>query len=133
MIRTHTCGSLRLEDVGKTVTLCGWVQRRRDFGSMSFIDIRDRYGITQLSFNEDYNTDLLEQARSVAREFVVSITGKVTERSNKNENLATGDIEIVVNQLDVLNASLTPPFTIEEETDGGEEISMQYRYLDIRR
>lgn len=133
MLRTHTCGSLRLEDVGKTVTLCGWVQRRRDFGSMSFIDLRDRYGITQLSFNEDYNTDLLEQARSVAREFVVSITGKVTERSNKNENLATGDIEIVVDQLDVLNASLTPPFTIEEDTDGGEEIRMQYRYLDIRR
>lgn len=133
MLRTHTCGSLRLEDVGKTVTLCGWVQRRRDFGSMSFIDLRDRYGITQLSFNEDYNTDLLEQARSVAREFVVSVTGKVTERSNKNENLATGDIEIVVDQLDVLNASLTPPFTIEEDTDGGEEIRMQYRYLDIRR
>lgn len=133
MLRTHTCGSLRLEDVGKTVTLCGWVQRRRDFGSMSFIDLRDRYGITQLSFNEDYNTDLLEQARSVAREFVVSVTGKVTERSNKNENLATGDIEIVVDQLDVLNASLTPPFTIEEDTDGGEEIRMLYRYLDIRR
>ena len=133
MLRSHTCGELRLTDSGKTVTLCGWVQRRRDFGSMSFIDLRDRYGITQLSFNEDYKVELLESARSLAREFVIKIVGTVTERSNKNENLNTGDIEIVVDQLEILNASLTPPFTIEDDTDGGEEIRLKYRYLDIRR
>ena len=133
MLRSHNCEELRLTDAGKNVTLCGWVQRRRDFGGMSFIDLRDRYGITQLSFNEDYNVDLLNEARSVSREFVVKITGEVTERSNKNPNLATGDIEIVVNNLEVLNPSLTPPFTIEDDTDGGEEIRLKYRYLDIRR
>lgn len=133
MLRTHTCGELRLSDANNTVTLCGWVQRRRDFGSMSFIDLRDRYGITQLSFNEDYHSELLESARSLAREFVIKITGKVTERSNKNPNLPTGDIEIVVDHLEVLNAALTPPFTIEDDTDGGEEIRLKYRYLDIRR
>lgn len=133
MLRSHTCGELRLTDSGKTVTLCGWVQRRRDFGSMSFIDLRDRYGITQLSFNEDYKADLLESARSLAREFVIKIVGTVTERSNKNPNIATGDVEIVVDHLEVLNASLTPPFTIEDETDGGDEIRLKYRYLDIRR
>jgi aspartyl-tRNA synthetase len=133
MLRSHNCGELRLQDSGQTVTLCGWVQRRRDFGGMSFIDLRDRYGITQLSFNEDYKVDLLESARSLGREFVVKIVGTVTERSNKNPNLDTGDIEIVVDELEVLNASLTPPFTIEDETDGGEEIRLKYRYLDIRR
>ena len=133
MLRSHNCEELRLTDAGNTVTLCGWVQRRRDFGGMSFIDLRDRYGITQLSFNEDYNVELLNEARSVSREFVVKITGEVTERSNKNPNLATGDIEIVVNTLEVLNPSLTPPFTIEDDTDGGEELRLKYRYLDIRR
>ncbi|MBO6517716.1 MAG: aspartate--tRNA ligase [Bacteroidia bacterium] len=133
MLRSHTCGELRITDVSETVTLCGWVQRRRDLGSMSFVDLRDRYGITQLSFNEDFDGDLLEKARSVSREFVISVTGKVTERSNKNPNLPTGDIELVVEKLDILNPSLTPPFTIEDDTDGGEEIRLKYRYLDIRR
>ena len=133
MLRSHTCGELRISDVNTSVTLCGWVQKRRDFGSMSFVDLRDRYGITQLSFNEEINTDLLEQARSISREFVIEVTGVVTERSNKNPNIPTGDIEIIVEKLTVLNASLTPPFTIEDDTDGGEEIRLKYRYLDIRR
>lgn len=133
MLRSHNCGELRISDVGKQVTLCGWVQRRRDFGAMSFIDLRDRFGITQLSFNEEINKALLEQARSVSREFVIQITGNVTERSNKNPKLPTGDIEIVVDEFNILNPSLTPPFTIEDESDGGEEIRMKYRYLDIRR
>lgn len=133
MYRTHHCGELRLTDVGKTVTLSGWVQRRRDFGGMSFIDLRDRYGITQLAFNEETNASLLEQARSLGREFVVQITGYVAERSNKNTAIPTGDIELIVDQISVLNAALTPPFTIEDETDGGEEIRLKYRYLDLRR
>ncbi|MFT5511612.1 MAG: aspartyl-tRNA synthetase [Bacteroidia bacterium] len=133
MLRSHNCEELRLTDAGKTVTLCGWVQRRRDFGSMSFIDLRDRYGLTQLSFNENYKQDLLEEARSIGREFVVKVIGVVTERSNKNLNLGTGDIEIAVDSLEILNPSLTPPFTIEDDTDGGEEIRLKYRYLDIRR
>ncbi|MCB9262271.1 MAG: aspartate--tRNA ligase [Flavobacteriales bacterium] len=133
MLRTHTCGELRISNIGQTVTLCGWVQKRRDFGSMSFIDLRDRYGITQLSFNEDYDQTMLENARSLAREFVVKITGTVTERSNKNPNIPTGEIEIIATELTILNAAITPPFTIEDETDGGEEIRLKYRYLDIRR
>ncbi len=133
MYRTHTCGELRMTNVGETITLSGWVAKRRDFGSLSFIDLRDRYGITQLSFNEEYNKELLEQARSLGREFVIQAIGKVTERSNKNTKIPTGEIEIVVEKLTVLNISLTPPFTIEEETDGGEDIRMQYRYLDLRR
>ncbi len=133
MLRSHTCGELRISDINQSVTLCGWAQRRRDFGSLSFIDLRDRYGITQLSFNEDFDKALLEEARSISREFVIEVTGKVIERSNKNPKLDTGDIEIVVEKLTVLNPSLTPPFTIEDDTDGGEEIRLKYRYLDIRR
>lgn len=133
MYRTHTCGELRIENIGSTVTLSGWVAKRRDFGSLSFVDLRDRYGITQLSFNEEFNRTLLEQARSLGREFVIQAIGKVTERSNKNTKIPTGEVEIVVEQLNILNVSLTPPFTIEDETDGGDDIRMQYRYLDLRR
>ncbi len=133
MFRTHHCGELRLTDINKEVTLAGWVSKRRDFGSMSFIDLRDRYGITQLSFNEEYNAELLGAARNLGREFVIQITGKVTERSNKNLKIPTGEIEIIVEKITVLNESITPPFTIEDETDGGDELRMQYRYLDLRR
>ena len=133
MFRTHTCGELTIQQVGQTVTLAGWVAKRRDFGALTFIDLRDRYGITQLSFNEATQAELLESARKLGREFVVQATGIVTERSNKNPKIATGDIEIVVSALTVLNASITPPFTIEDETDGGDELRMQYRYLDLRR
>jgi aspartyl-tRNA synthetase len=133
MYRTHTCGELRIANKGNEVTLSGWVQRRRDFGGMSFIDLRDRYGITQLAFNEEANKSLLEQARSLQREFVVQVKGTVAERSNKNDKIPTGDVEIVVSEIRILNAALTPPFTIEDDTDGGEEIRMKYRYLDLRR
>ena len=133
MYRSHTCGELRMAHVGQMVTLSGWVAKRRDFGSLSFIDLRDRYGLTQLSFNEEYNKELLEQARSLGREFVIQAIGKVTERSNKNTKIPTGEVEIIVEQLNILNVSLTPPFTIEEDTDGGDDIRMQYRYLDLRR
>ena len=133
MHRTHTCGELRSNHIGKEVTLSGWVQRRRDFGAMTFIDLRDRYGITQLSFNEDQDKELNTQARSLGREFVIKVKGEVIERSNKNEHIHTGDIEIQVREFEVLNAALTPPFTIEDETDGGEEIRLKYRYLDLRR
>ncbi len=133
MYRTHTCGELRSNHIGKKVTLSGWVQRRRDFGAMTFIDLRDRYGITQLSFNEDQDKELNTMARSLGREFVIKVKGKVIERSNKNTQIPTGDIEIQVGEFEVLNAALTPPFTIEDETDGGEEIRLKYRYLDLRR
>jgi aspartyl-tRNA synthetase len=133
MYRTHTCGELRLTDQGKEVTLSGWVQRRRDFGALTFIDLRDRYGITQLSFNQEINPGLLEEARSLQREFVIKVKGTVMERSNKNDKLPTGEIEINVNEVEVLNASVTPPFTIEDDTDGGEELRLKYRYLDLRR
>lgn len=133
MLRTHTCGELRITDAGTHVTLSGWVQRRRDFGGMSFIDLRDRYGITQLAFNEEDNAKLLNQARELGREFVISAQGIVRERSNKNEKIATGDIEIEVTALTILNSSKTPPFTIENETDGGDELRLKYRYLDLRR
>jgi aspartyl-tRNA synthetase len=133
MYRTHTCGELRSNHIGKKVTLSGWVQRRRDFGAMTFIDLRDRYGITQLSFNEDQDKELNTMARSLGREFVIKIKGEVIERSNKNTQIPTGDIEIQVGEFKVLNAALTPPFTIEDETDGGEEIRLKYRYLDLRR
>lgn len=133
MFRTHHCGQLRITDVNKTVTLSGWVAKRRDFGGLTFVDLRDRYGITQLSFNEEVNADLIQQARQLGREFVIKIEGIVTERSNKNNKIPTGDVEIVVHTLQVLNVSLTPPFTIEENTDGGDDIRMQYRYLDLRR
>jgi len=127
MFRTHHCGQLRITDVNKTVTLSGWVAKRRDFGGLTFVDLRDRYGITQLSFNEEVNADLIQQARQLGREFVIKIEGIVTERSNKNNKIPTGDVEIVVHTLQVLNVSLTPPFTIEENTDGGDDIRMQYR------
>src|SRR5690606_17044689 len=127
MYRTHICGELRIADIGKTVTLSGWVAKRRDFGSLTFIDLRDRYGITQLSFNEAYNVDLLNEARNLGREFVIQVSGKVMERSNKNLKIPTGEVEIVVVSMTILNASLTPPFTIENDTDGGEDIRMQYR------
>ncbi|MCZ2129787.1 MAG: aspartate--tRNA ligase [Bacteroidia bacterium] len=133
MFRTHTCGALRLADINKEVTLSGWVANSRDFGSLTFVNLRDRYGITQLAFNEEINNNLLLQARTLGREFVVQIKGKVAERSNKNPKIPTGEIEIIVSDIKVLNVSKTPPFTIEENTDGGEDLRMQYRYLDLRR
>jgi len=133
MLRTNTCGELTLINNNENVTLSGWVQRTRDLGGMTFIDLRDRYGITQLVFNMETNSQLCEAARKLGREFVIKVTGEVTERINKNLNLATGEIEIVVNDLEVLNISKVPPFTIEDNTDGGEELRMQYRYLDLRR
>lgn len=133
MYRTHTCGALRAENIGNQVTLAGWVQRSRDLGGMTFVDLRDRYGITQLAFNMEDNEDLCLQARKLGREFVIQVEGLVIERTSKNANLATGDIEIKVSKLVVLNAAKTPPFTIEDETDGGEELRAQYRYLDLRR
>ncbi len=133
MYRTHTCGELRSANIGKEVTLSGWVQRRRDLGGMSFIDLRDRYGITQLAFNDGIDASLLEKARKVNREFVIQAKGKVVERESKNANNPTGDVEVIVSELTVLNAAKTPPFTIENDTDGGEELRMKYRYLDIRR
>jgi aspartyl-tRNA synthetase len=133
MLRSHTCGELRLSDAGKTVTLTGWVQRSRDLGGMTFIDLRDRYGITQLAFNMETNADLCLQARKYGREFVVLATGKVVERSSKNQKIPTGEIEVVVEKMELLNASKVPPFTIEDETDGGEELRMKFRYLDLRR
>ncbi|MCB0584371.1 MAG: aspartate--tRNA ligase, partial [Phaeodactylibacter sp.] len=133
MYRTHNCGELRISDVGKEVKLSGWVQITRDFGGMTFIDLRDRYGITQLVFNMDDDAELCERARKLGREFVISAAGKVRERSNKNPNRATGDVEIEVKAMDVLNASKVPPFTIEDDTDGGDDLRMKYRYLDLRR
>jgi aspartyl-tRNA synthetase len=133
MLRTHTCGELRLSDAGITVTLTGWVQRSRDLGGMTFIDLRDRYGLTQLAFNMETNPELCMLARKLGREFVILATGKVIERSSKNIKIPTGEIEIFVEKLEVLNASKVPPFTIEDETDGGEELRMRYRYLDLRR
>jgi aspartyl-tRNA synthetase len=134
MYRTHTCGDLRIENVGETVTLCGWVQKTRDKGFMLFADVRDRYGVTQLLLTEE-KTDaaIFETARTLGREFVIQVTGTVVERSSKNAKMATGDVEIEVTALKILNASKTPPFTIEEETDGGDDIRMKYRYLDLRR
>ncbi len=133
MYRSHTCGELRLEHIGNKVTLAGWVQKSRDLGGMTFMDLRDRYGITQLAFNVDENAELTSQARKCGREFVIQIEGEVIERSSKNKNIPTGEIEIKVTQLTVLNGSLTPPFTIEDDTDGGEELRAKYRYLDLRR
>lgn len=133
MYRSHTCGELRISDVNKQVTLAGWVQRSRKMGGMTFIDLRDRYGITQLVFNEEVNAELCERANRLGREFVIQIEGTVNERFSKNSHIPTGDIEIIVSELNVLNSSLTPPFTIEENTDGGDDIRMKYRYLDLRR
>jgi len=132
MYRTNTCGELTAKNIEQQVALSGWVQKIRDLGAVIFIDLRDRYGITQLSFNED-NKDLLEQARKLGREFVVQVKGEVIERTSKNNKIPTGEIEILVDELSVLNAAITPPFTIEDKTDGGEELRMKYRYLDIRR
>lgn len=133
MFRTHTCGELRLSDAGKTVTLSGWVKRGRDLGGLTFVDLRDRYGITQLAFNMEVDSALCTEARKLGREFVVQATGTVTERESKNRQIATGEIEIAVTSFKVLNVSQTPPFTIEDETDGGDELRMKYRYLDLRR
>ena len=133
MYRTHTCGELRAENIGNKVVLSGWVQRSRDLGGMTFLDLRDRYGITQLAFNMDDNAEVCKIARKLGREFVIQIEGEVIERSSKNKNLPTGDIEIQVTILKVLNSSKLPPFTIEDNTDGGEELRLQYRYLDLRR
>ena len=133
MFRSHNLGELTLSDVNKEVTLCGWVYKTRDLGGMTFVDLRDRYGITQLAFNLETNKELCLNARSLGREYVIQISGKVIERSSKNPNLPTGEIEIDVGQLNILNKSKTPPFTIENDTDGGDEIRMKYRYLDIRR
>ena len=133
MFRNSTCGELRLADTNKEVTLAGWVSKIRKMGGMTFIDLRDRYGITQLSFNQEVNHDLCEQANKLGREWVIQVTGVVKERSSKNSHIPTGDIEIIASELTVLNASQTPPFTIETETDGGDELRMKYRYLDLRR
>ncbi|MEZ5011930.1 MAG: aspartate--tRNA ligase [Bacteroidales bacterium] len=133
MYRTHTCGELTTSNIGEKVTLSGWVQKSRDLGGMTFIDLRDRYGKTQLVFNMETNPQLCGEARKLGREFVIKATGIVTERSNKNLKMATGEIEITVAELKILNASDLPPFTIEDETDGGDELRMKYRYLDLRR
>lgn len=133
MFRTHTCGELRLTDAGKKVTLAGWVQRNRELGGLTFVDLRDRYGITQLAFNMDVNADLCVAARKLGREFVVQATGIVTERSSKNNQISTGEVEIIVDSFEVLNEAKLPPFTIEDETDGGDDLRMKYRYLDLRR
>ena len=133
MLRTHTCGELNISNLNQKVTLSGWVQKTRDLGGMTFIDLRDRYGITQLAFNSQENSELCAFARSIGREFIIQIKGIVIERSSRNEKIPTGDIEIKVDELTVLNKSKQPPFTIEDDTDGGDELRMKYRYLDIRR
>ena len=133
MYRTNTCGELNISNVGQEVTLCGWLQRSRDLGGMTFIDLRDRYGITQLAFNMETNAELCEKARRLGREYVLQVKGVVIERSSKNTKIPTGEIEIDVKELNVLNAAKTPPFTIEDVSDGGDDLRMKYRYLDIRR
>ncbi len=133
MYRTHTCGELRMKNLDREVTLSGWVQQSRDLGGMTFVDLRDRYGITQLVFNMDINSSLCLKARELGREYVIQIKGKVAERSNKNKNIPTGDIEIIVTDLNILSQSEVPPFTIITDTDGGDELRMKYRYLDLRR
>ncbi len=133
MYRSNTCGELRLTDAGKKVTLCGWLQKGRDLGGMTFIDLRDRYGLTQLAFNMESNAELCEKARKLGREFVLQVSGTVKERENKNLQIPTGEIEIIVEDLQVLNEAKTPPFTIEDQTDGGDDLRMKFRYLDLRR
>lgn len=133
MYRTNTCGELRISDKGKTVTLAGWVQRSRKMGGMTFIDLRDRYGITQLVFNEELDSNVFAQANKLGREYCIQAKGLVSERQSKNSNMPTGDIEIIVSSITVLSQSATPPFTIEDNTDGGDDIRMKYRYLDLRR
>ncbi|MEQ1623641.1 MAG: amino acid--tRNA ligase-related protein, partial [Sediminibacterium sp.] len=131
MFRSHTCGELRLAHAGQEVTLAGWVQTVRKFGAITFVDLRDRYGITQLLFGEELNSVL--DANPLGREFVLQATGKVQERSNKNANIATGEIEIAIGSFKILNKSAVPPFTIQDDTDGGDDLRMKYRYLDLRR
>ncbi|MBR3284162.1 MAG: aspartate--tRNA ligase [Alloprevotella sp.] len=133
MYRTKTCGELRIGNVGEVVTLAGWVQRSRKMGGMTFIDLRDRYGITQLVFNQETDAPLCDRANKLGREYVIQVKGSVSERFSKNDKMPTGDIEIIVSELNVLNEALTPPFTIEEQTDGGDDLRMKYRYLDLRR
>ncbi|MBQ2050655.1 MAG: aspartate--tRNA ligase [Paludibacteraceae bacterium] len=133
MYRTNTCGELRISDKGKTVTLAGWVQRVRKLGGMTFVDLRDRYGITQLAFDEAKNKELSDQAQKLGREYVIQVTGLVEERASKNSKIPTGDVEIIASELNILNTSDVPPFTIEDETDGGDDLRMKYRYLDLRR
>jgi aspartyl-tRNA synthetase len=133
MYRTKNCGELRIQDSGEKVTLAGWVQKNRKMGGMTFVDIRDRYGVTQLVFNQEINAELNEKANKLGREFVIQVTGVVSERSSKNTHINTGDVEILVDKLVILNEAITPPFTIEENTDGGDDIRMKYRYLDLRR
>lgn len=133
MLRTHTCGELNISHLGETVTLCGWVQKSRDLGGTTFIDVRDRYGLTQLVFNTETDASLRETSRSLGREFVIQVTGEVLERTSKNAKMATGDIEISVTAIEILNPAKIPPFMIEDETDGGEELRAKYRYLDLRR
>ena len=133
MFRTKTCGELRLTDAGQQITLAGWVQKNRKMGGMTFVDLRDRYGVTQLVFNQETNAELCEKANTLGREFVIQVKGEVAERSNKNANIPTGDIEVIVSELTILNQSEVPPFTIEDNTDGGDDIRMKYRYLDLRR
>ena len=132
MYRTHTCGELRLANIGENVTLSGWVQRTRKMGGMTFVDLRDRYGITQLVFNNEINASLCDQANKLGREYVLQVKGVVSERSSKNSKVSTGDIEIIVSEMQILNTAQVPPFTIEDNTDGGDDIRMQYRYLDLR-
>jgi len=133
MYRSNTCGELRLADVGKMVTLCGWLQKSRDLGGMTFIDLRDRFGLTQLAFNMETNSAVCEQARKLGREYVLQVKGLVKERESKNQQMPTGEIEIIVDEIVVLNEAILPPFTIEDNTDGGDDLRMKYRYLDIRR
>lgn len=133
MFRTHTCGELRISDVNKQITLSGWMQRSRKMGGMTFIDLRDRFGITQLVFNEEVDAELCDRANKLGREFVIQVTGTVNERFSKNSHMPTGDIEIIVSEMNILNTAMTPPFTIEDNTDGGDDIRMKYRYLDLRR
>ena len=133
MYRSNTCGELRLSNAGQVVTLAGWVQRTRKMGGMTFVDLRDRYGITQLVFNEAIDKELCDRANKLGREFCIQVEGTVNERESKNKNLPTGDIEIIASKLNILSESITPPFTIEDNTDGGDDIRMKYRYLDLRR
>ncbi len=133
MYRSNTCGELRIENVGQRVTLAGWVQKSRKLGGMTFVDLRDRYGITQLVVDAHADAALIETASSLGREWVIQVTGEVVERQSKNPKMPTGDVEIIISEINVLNKANTPPFTIEDESDGGEELRAKYRYLDLRR